>query len=444
MSDDGVLVGSSAAAAPAAPALSLQPGWLRAGTPNLVWQGLRELHLRAIGSDFQFTTVAGQLRKEEAFAAYGSAVAATLGQIAAADDGAAAEVLGSLAGFGGAMGTLDGLESPFLSALSAAFRAGATDAVARAAGVWHTLGQPRQLGGGALTSPVVSAGGVVALVSAEDLAQLGEAADAGTLAVAIADLFRADEPRDPTRADDRLAAAVRAVGSATVRVAAAVAGAAELEKQLEAGGGTPPAAIASITRVLERVQVEGQPLLHPSRTVGSVAQGKLIVVEAGVVASEPPTSAAPHAGPPLAVSPRLATLDPSGDGAIQLAASSFWRSAATRPVPAFTVAPTALESQVHVRGHTAALPALPRLRKNGTVNPRGLLAALLDPPPSHAGSSDGDLIFDPHPGQIPDFVIVVPLHHPLFILPEKPGHAIPAEELTAAVRAALARIARRG
>jgi hypothetical protein len=455
MSDEDGLVESSAAT-PAATSLSLQPGWLRAGTANLVWQGLRELHLRAVGSDFQFTTVAGQLNKNEAFAAYGSAVACTLGQIAAADDGAAQEVLGSLAGYGGGMGTLDGLESPFLSALSGAFRAGATDAVTRAAAVWRTVGQPRQLGGGALTSPVVSGGGVIALVSAEDLAQLDAADGAGALVLAMLELFRADEPRNRTAAEDRVGAAARAIGSATVRAAAAVAGAAELAKQLPAGAGGPPAAVAPITRVLERVQVDGQPFLRPSRTVGSIAQGKLIVVDTGVMVLETPTSTPPHAGPPIAVTPRLPTLDPSGDGPIQLGASSFWRSAVAPPVPAFTVAPAALDSQVHVRGHTAALPALPRLRKNGTVNPRGLLAALLDPPPSPAGSPD-DLIVDARPGQIPEFVLVVPTAPPpLFIKPEKPEHAIPAGELedavraipagelTAAVRAFLARVTRSG
>jgi hypothetical protein len=341
------------------------------------------------------------------------------------------------------MGTLDGLESPFLSALSAAFPAGATDAVARAAAVWRTVGQPRQLGGGALTSPVVSAGGVIALVSAEDLAQLDAADSAGALGLAILDLFRADEPRNRTVADDRVGAAAHAVGSATVRAAAAVAGAAELAKQLPSGAGTPPAAVAPITRVLERVQVDGRTILRPSRTIRSIAQGKLIVVDAGVVVLETPTSTPAHAGPPIAVTPRLATLDPSGDGPIQLGASSFWRSAVAPPVPAFTVAPAALDSQVHVRGHTAALPALPRLHKNGTVNPRGLLAALLDPPPSHASSPD-DLLGASEPEHVPEFVLVVPTHHPLFKLPEKPSHAIPAGELTAAVRAVLARLARSG
>ena len=454
MSDEDVLVVSSAAA-PAATSLSLQPGWLRAGTPNLVWQGLRELHLRAIGSDFQFTTPAGQLNKDEAFAAYGSAVAAALGQIAAADDGPAQEILASLVGYGGAMGTLDGLESPFLSALSAAFRPGATDTVARAVALWRTVGQPRQLGGGALTSPVVGGGGVIALASAEDLAQLDAADSAGALVLAMVDLFRADEPRNRTGADDRVGAAAHAIGSATARAAAAVAGAAELARQLPAGAGPPPAAVAPITRVLERVQVGEQPFLRPSRTVGAIAQGKLIVVEAGVVVVETPAPTPAHAGPPIAITPRLATLDPSGDGPIQLGASSFWRSAAAQPVPAFTVAPAALDSQVHVRGHTASLPALPRLRKNGTVQPRGLLAALLDPPPAHAGSPD-DLLGRSQVEQVPEFVLVVPTHHPLFLKPEKPSHAtpvgdldnallaIPAAELTAAVRAFLARVARSG
>jgi hypothetical protein len=443
MSGDDVLVVSSAAT-PAATSLSLQPGWLRAGTPNLVWQGLRELHLRATGSDFQFTTVAGQLNKDEAFAAYGSSVTAALGQIAVADDRAAQEILASLAGYVGAMGTLDGLESPFLSALGAAFRGGATDAVTRAAAVWRTVGQPRQLGGGALTSPVVGGGGVIALVSAEDLARLDGADGAGALVLGMVELFRADEPRNRAAADDRVGAAAHAIGTATVRAAAAVAGAAELAKRLPAGaGGTPPAALASITRVLERVQVDGQPFLRPSRTVGSIARGKLIVVDAGVVVREAATPAPAHAGPPVAVAPRFATLDPSGDGPIQLEASSFWRSAAAPPVPAFTVAAAALASQVHVRGHTAALPALPRLLGNGTVNPRGLLAALLDPPPSHPGSPD-DLLGSAQPEQLPEFVLFVPTHHPLFILPEKPEHAIPAGELTAAVRAFLARVARSG
>jgi hypothetical protein len=437
------VVVASPAATPAAAPLALQPGWLRAGTPNLVWQGLRELHLRAVGSDFHFTTSAGDLTKDEAFAAYGSAVANVLGQIAVADAGPAQEILGSLAGYAGAMGTLDGLESPFLSALSAAFPAGATDAVSRAATVWRTVGQPRQLGGGALTSPVVSAGGGIALVSAEDLAQLDAGDSAGALGLGVLDLFRADEPRNRTGADDRVGAAALAVGSATVRAAAAVAGAAELARQLPTGGVVPPAAVAPITQVLGRVQVDGQPFLRPGRTIGSIAQGKLIVVDVGVIARETPPSAPAHAGPPVAVRPALATLDPSGDGPIQLGPSEFWRSAVAPPVPAFTVAPAALDSQLHVRGHTAALPALPRLRKNGTVNPRGLLAALLDPPPSHPGSPD-DLLGESEPEHVPEFVLVVPTHHPLFLLPEKPSHAIPAGELTAALRAVLARLARSG
>jgi hypothetical protein len=437
--------------APAAAAgLVLQPAWLRLATPNVAWQGLRELHLRAVGSDYQFTTVAGRLSKADAFATYGSALAATLGQLAVADDAAANRLLGSLADFGGAMASLDGLESPFLTAFSAAFRVGATDSVDRAAEVWSSVGQPRQLGGGVLGAPVVSAGGVLTLVGADDLAQLADVSGAAAMELAVVELFKADVARDPSSDDEGTAPtglyadALQTVGRALVRLAVGVAGAAELEDHDIAG----PAPVAAIKAALERVQVHGQPLLRPSRAMASVAQGKAVVVEVGIVGADAQPPPAQHAGPPRSISPQLPTLAAGPAGGFDLGPSAFWRGATVAPVPAFTLAAQGLDSQLHVRGHTVALPGLPRLRKDGSVFPRGLLSSLLDPPPAspvpHTPGSLDNLILDPHAGELPQIVIVMPAHFPPLVLPEKPGHATPPEvaRLVQAVTESLARLSR--
>lgn len=89
----------------------------------------------------------------------------------------------------------------------------------------------------------------------------------------------------------------------------------------------------------------------------------------------------------------------------------------------------------------AAASVAPAAAKDGIVNPRGLLESVLDPPPAHAHTGNDDLVLDSHADQLPEIVIVIPTHVPLFILPEKPEHATPPE-VSGIVRAVVERLAR--
>jgi hypothetical protein len=126
---------------------------------DVAWTRMREFHRRSLGQEGPFETqVANQLTPAEAFVAYSNAAVLSMAQMIVAGPDTQAGILNSLSEFAAVTGSLDGLESVFLSGIRAAQYAGNADAVAHAAGVLAGLGFPSELGGGALTTALFDIG----------------------------------------------------------------------------------------------------------------------------------------------------------------------------------------------------------------------------------------------------------------------------------------------
>lgn len=383
---------------PEATRITLEPAWLRVAPPAITWQRLQELHLRSLGNtSYGYTSAAKTLTPDEAFALYSTTLAAVLGHIAVADDFLAAQIMSSLNDFAATVRSLGGVESPFLSAFAASFGAsGSTTVTAGAAERWRSLGQPRDLGGGALQTPLLSAGGVIALVGADDLGRaLHDATDAGSLNEGLAKLFSTDAD-DAGSADD---AALAEIGEAVFRVALGIAGAAEIQTRVKAAPHDSPDTLVvadpvfdPVANVLRHTTYREKPLLKSevSKQFAQVVQGKAIVVELGTLGShEPHDQEAPHPGAPLAIAPAL----PTAIGTV--GESAFWRNPAIDPVAALTAIGPGVVNSLLPRSPGLAMSALPRVAIGGAVDPRGLLTAMLDPPPGSPGSKGPDKGRDP-------------------------------------------------
>ena len=332
------------------------------------------LHRRSLGdADYGYTSAAKTMTPEEAFALYSTTLAAVLGHIAVADARLAAQIMSGLNTFAFTARFLDGLESPFLSAFEASFGAtGQTAVTAAAAERWRSLGQPRTLGGGALQAPLVSAGGVIALVGADDLERaLRGATDVVSLHAGIGSLFMSGSQRADLLDDESL----EQVGLCVFRAAVGIAGAAEIQTRL----GNPPAGDADplvipdptldpVETVLRETTYQGQPLLKtgPNEQLAQILNGKAIVVELGTLGpSLAERPAAAHAGPPPAIAPSF----PAAAGTIT--GSPFWRNPAVVPVAAVSASGPGVENALQLRSPGLVMSALPRLAPDG----RCLLAA---------------------------------------------------------------------
>ena len=378
---------------PEATRITLEPAWLRVASPGIAWQRLQELHLRALGhTSYGYTSAAKSLTPDAAFALYSTTLAAVLGHIAVADGVSAARILSSLNDFAATGRSLGGIESPFLSAFAASFAtSGSTPVTAGAAERWRSLGAPRELGGGALQTPLLSAGGVLALTGADDLARaVRDGSTPGLLNDGLASLFSSAAENAGSTDDPALAE----IGETVFQVALGIAAAAEIQTRVKAARPDDPNVLVvsdpvfdPVANVLRETTYAGRPLLKSevSRQFGPVTQGKAIVVELGLLAShETHGPEARRPGAPMAIVPRL----PTTTGTVE--ASAFWRNPAVDPVAAMTATGPGIVSSLVPRHPGLALSALPRLATNGLVSPRGLLAALLDPPQGSPGGAAPD------------------------------------------------------
>ena len=378
---------------PEATRIALEPAWLRVASPGITWQRLQELHLRALGdSSYGYTSTAKSLTPDAAFALYSTTLAAVLGHIAVTDGVSTTRILSSLNDFAATVRSLRGIESPFLSAFAASFStSGSTPATAGAAERWRSLGAPRELGGGALQTPILSAGGVLALIGADDLARaVRDASTPGLLNDGLASLFSSGADNAGSTDD----AALAQIGETVLQVALGIAAAAEIQTRVKVAPPDHPGVLFapdpvfdSVANVLRQTTYAGKPLLKSevSRQFALVAQGKAIVVELGVLgshAAHQPEAGRP--GAPLAIAPTL----PAATGTV--GPSGFWRNPAVDPVPAMTAVGPGVARSLVPRPTGLALSALPHLAADGLVVPRGLLAAILDPPQASPGGAAPD------------------------------------------------------
>jgi hypothetical protein len=154
--------------------IGLEPAYMSTALPDIAWLGLQELHQHSLGlpgGDSFFAHGAQELTPDQAYGLWSAGTIGVLGQINVTDPVAADRLLGSLTGFAGAHGSLDGLESPFLSAFNSAMRDPLSSSLNPAGDMWQEVGIPGQLGGGAQTAPIINpATGQLVLPSHQQLA----------------------------------------------------------------------------------------------------------------------------------------------------------------------------------------------------------------------------------------------------------------------------------
>lgn len=134
----------------------LSPGFLNTAPPDVAWAGLQDLHYRSIGeTGVPLSPIAMDLTPEQAWGQYSSGITSVLGQLGVTGQEAGENILGSLNSYASLTGSLDGLESPFLSAFTSAARDEASPSLDEAAALLKELGIPDKLGGGAEKSPTL-------------------------------------------------------------------------------------------------------------------------------------------------------------------------------------------------------------------------------------------------------------------------------------------------
>ena len=130
------------------------PGHALWATTDRALRTLRDLHLIATGRG---TEAAGsiELSADEAFLAYSNLATALDAQLAVSPSSTNAVMLEEMCTVALDVGSLDGLEGPFLSAVRDAQEfGGAADILEQAGSVWSELGMPEVLGGGAQTTVI--------------------------------------------------------------------------------------------------------------------------------------------------------------------------------------------------------------------------------------------------------------------------------------------------
>ena len=432
--------------------IAIAPAWLRVSFPGPTWLRMQELHLKATGNtDFGYSPAVKKLKPAQAITAYSSTLACVLGQVAVAEGDLATSLMSSLNDYAATVRTLGGLEAPFLSAFAACYAvSGHTAVTEQAVERWLSLGQPPTLGGGALQTPLVSAGGVISLVGADNLGRaLRDARDVESFATAIEQVFAADTVDADDPGDE-----VYEITLAVFQVALAIAAAAEIQTHVNAAlahadptppGSPQPAGPADpsfdrLTRALRLATYQGHALLRaePSRQFVQLARGKAIVVELGTLGTDAGDEGAEpaHPGAQPAIRPSFA------HAASEVEAAALWASPALDPIGALHASGPGVENALQERMAGFAMSALPRLQPGGWVLPRGLLTAMFAPPPGTTArgaptkpgrmamrsSHPGDMALetvDPtaHIPSLSELKTSLPIH---VVIMEDPSHAIGA------------------
>jgi hypothetical protein len=207
MDDMDSKAGSGAAVARTfAGEIVMSPALLITAVPDVAWLGIQELHAISLGRG---AFRPRGLTEEDAWGQYSASVTAVLGQLAVTDAVAGNRILGSLGDYVNVQGSLDGLEGPFLSALSSAMQLGETPEVGQAMSLLNELGLPSQLGGGAQSSALFDAGTQRFTTVGADL--LSDAFGSGPLDVSTARDVFGDLMRGSSTGTDDSSGAVQAV-----------------------------------------------------------------------------------------------------------------------------------------------------------------------------------------------------------------------------------------
>jgi hypothetical protein len=378
---------------------SITPAWLRVATPSKAWQGMLDLHRRALGGTAGLPPSATALTPEQAFAALSNAVASALAQIAVLGTAGADRLLSGLCDHVEANRKLDGVESPFLSALVVALRSGGTPVTDRAAKLWRTHGRPPKLTGGAAGTVVLAADDRVTLATPAmlDGALGGLPTDPAGLAAALARLF----PQSALPADAGAPPPVRPVAGLTdasqgvLAFAGAVAGHAELRRRLK----SPEPQDMGNPQVLDRIvdalkRTIGGMLPSPTGPAGpgpAVAQGAAVVVDVAVLGgppAPPPELVLVDDSQPPGIRPAPTVLHLRPDDSFDFTGLPYWPELST--TPSFVVGGPGIERFAVVLGERSAwLAAMPELSIDGTLAAPGFLAAanlsLPVAPPSSPG-----------------------------------------------------------
>lgn len=196
----------AAVARTAAGEIVMSPALLITAVPDVAWLGIQELHAISLGRG-AFRPRA--LTEDDAWGQYSASVTAVLGQLAVTDAVAGNRILGSLGDYVNVQGSLDGLEGPFLSALSSAMQLGETPEVGQAMYLLNELGLPSELGGGAQSTALFDAGTQRFTTVGADL--LSDAFGSGPLDVSTARDVFGDLMRGSSTGVDDSSGAVQAV-----------------------------------------------------------------------------------------------------------------------------------------------------------------------------------------------------------------------------------------
>jgi len=365
---------------------SITPAWLRVATPGKAWQGMLDLHRRALGGTAGLPATATALTPEQAFATLSNAVASALAQVAVLSTDGAGRLLSGLCDHVEANRKLDGVESPFLSALTVALRGGGTPVTERAAKLWRTHGRPPKLNGGAAGTVVLAADDRVALATAGllDDALGGLPTDPAALAAALGRLF----PQSALPADvDAQPPPVRPVAGLTdasrgvLAFAGAVAGHAELRRRLKSPEPQDMGAPQVLDRIVDALKrTIGGMVPSPTGPAGpgpAAAQGTAVVVDVAVLGgppSPPPELFLIDDSQPPAIRPAPTVLHLRPDDSFDFTGLPYWPELST--TPAFVVGGPGIERFAVVLGERSAwLAAMPELSIDGTLAAPGFLSA---------------------------------------------------------------------
>ncbi len=361
-------------------------------TPEVAWQGLADLHARAIG-EVAVGSMAEQLTQEEAFSYYSNGLSAVLSQLAVVDGPTADRMLDSLNDHADFQGNLNGLESPFFSAYLSAGRDGSiSDTMDRASDIFNDVGLPGRLGGGAQSSPILDAAGrMLGFPTQQDLGGLaGTAAD--RLQQMLGDFTRPDAAggSGPGSSQDAGEFAgsviVGAIGLVTAALFSGPLGAAELivgavaffadlfggssdkvheqaQPAREASGGT--------TIVVEN---------HVTVTVNVMGEGNTVTVgPTGTVTTTPAPTNAPApapAGPPATPKCTPEKCPVGDDSSVADFSLPFWRNDALM-APALCASGPGLDSLLTVSGDMVRILDLPTVDQTAQIDDAGLLTVAL-------------------------------------------------------------------
>lgn len=140
----------------AAGAVYARPGRIGGLPPAAAWRYIQDLHFRTTGErDRARSDSLWRLSSRRAFYSYSNALAMSLMQITLVGRRAHRRVLSSLCEFAFRHGSIEGIESLYLTSIIAAIRDGDQRLARSAAEILTTIERPRQLGGGVKTAPVL-------------------------------------------------------------------------------------------------------------------------------------------------------------------------------------------------------------------------------------------------------------------------------------------------